>query len=77
MILALITLIVGFVGGAIGIAALAHNWPLLFIDPEKFFLKLQRKVEKKLDYLEEESKKKVKKALNDMAKTVSYINLIK
>jgi len=77
MTLALIALIVGFAGGVIGTGALAHNWPLLFIDPEKFFLKLQRKVEKKLDYLEEESKKKVKKALNDMARTVSYINLIK
>ena len=77
MILALIALIVGFAGGVIGTGALARNWPLLFIDPEKFFLKLQRKVEKKLDYLEEESKKKVKKALNDMAKTVGYINLIK
>ena len=77
MTLALIALIVGFAGGVIGTGALAHNWPLLFIDPEKFFLKLQRKVEKKLDYLEEESKKKVKKALNDMARTVGYINLIK
>ena len=69
--------LLGLAIGVVGTGALAHNWPLMFVDPKKYFLKLQRKVERKLDQYEEDSKKEIKAALRKLASAVSHIDLIK
>ena len=69
--------LLGLAIGVVGTGALAHNWPLMFVDPKRYFLKLQRKVEKKLDQCEEGSKKEIKAALRKLASAVGHIDLIK
>jgi len=69
--------LLGLAAGIVGTGALAHNWPLMFVDPKKYFLKLERKVERKLDQYEEGSKKEIKAALRKLANAVNLIDLIK
>ena len=69
--------LLGLAAGIVGTGALAHNWPLMFVNPKKYFLKLQRKVERKLDQYEEGSKKEIKAALRKLANAVNLIDLVK
>ena len=69
--------LLGLAVGIVGTGALAHNWPLMFVDPKKYFLKLEGKVERKLDQYEEGSKKEIKAALRKLANAVNLIDLIK
>ena len=69
--------LLGLAAGIVGTGALAHNWPLMFVNPKKYFLKLQRKVERKLDQYEESSKKEIKAALRKLANAVNLIDLVK
>ena len=66
-------------GLLIGIAVtgtLAHYCPLLFTDPEKYFSKLARKLEKKADKAEESVKAEIKGLLRELITIVNRINLI-
>jgi len=69
--------ILGLVVGIVGTGALAHNWPLMFVSPKKYFLKWERKIEKGLDRYEEGAKKEIKAALRRLILAVNRIDLIK
>jgi len=69
--------VLGLVVGVVGTGALAHNWPLMFVNPKKYFVKWGRKMEKKLDQYEEGTKKEIKSALKRLAVLVNQIDLIK
>jgi len=73
----IVAFVIGFVAGMIGTGSLAHNFPLMFVDPEKYFFKLQKKVERKLDNIEEGSKDKIKRALRELSNAINKINLVK
>ena len=67
----------GLVAGIAGTGALAHNWPLMFVSPKKYFLKWERRIEKGLDRYEEGAKKEIKAALRRLILAVNRIDLIK
>jgi len=69
--------LLGLAAGIVGTGALAHNWPLMFVNPKEYFLKLERRVERKLDQYEEGSKKEIKAALRKLVNAVNLIDLIK
>ena len=72
-----LALAVGFVAGVIATGALAHNYPLMFIDPEKYFSKLAKKLERKADKVEEGAKSEIKSLLRDLISVVNRINLVR
>ena len=73
----IVAFVLGLVVGIVGTGALAHNWPLMFVNPKKYFIKWARKMEKGLDKYEEETKKEIKRALKRLVTTVNQIDLIK
>jgi len=66
----------GFAVGVVLVAALAHFVPTMFISPEKYFKKIMKKAERKLDRAEEGSKTKIKKMLRELASLIDNIDLI-
>ena len=73
----ILAFVLGLVAGIVGTGALAHNWPLMFVNPKKYFMKWERKIEKGLDRYEEGAKKEIKAALRRLILAVNRIELIK
>ena len=71
-----IIFVIGFLIGAVLTGTLAHYYPLLFADPEKYFSKLAKKLERKADRAEESAKAEIKGLLRDLISVVNRINLI-
>jgi len=73
----IIAFVLGLIVGIVGTGALAHNWPLMFVSPKKYFLKWERKIEKGLDRYEEEVKREIKGTLRKLILAINRIDLIK
>ena len=77
MTLALIALIVGFVGGVVGTGALAHNYPFIFVKPKTYLWKLWDKVRKQVNEAEDDVRQDLSDLLHQIGDAINKIDLVK